>query len=52
LAFIPGNPAHQLPVAVAVNALLEKTLLPFKNFGWSDAPVATGTLLDRPSKRN
>jgi hypothetical protein len=46
------NPAHQPTVAVAVGALLEKTLLAFKNFGWSDAPVATGTLLDRPSTRD
>jgi hypothetical protein len=52
LAFIPGNPAHQLPVAVTVGAVLEKTLQPFENFGWSDAPMATGTLLYRPSTRD
>ena len=46
------NPAHQPTVAVAVGALLEKTLLAFKNFGWSDAPMATGTLLYRPSTRD
>jgi hypothetical protein len=38
--------------AVAVGALFEKTLLPFEDFGWSDAPVATGTLLYRPSTRD